>query len=65
MIKPRRIEEKMHEKIFLFLNLYIYIYVLHICGVASCSSSFLSELASFWVFRTYVQGIEENKNVPK
>ena len=37
--------------------------VLHICGVVSCSSSFRSELASFWVFRTYLQGIEKNKNV--
>ena len=39
--------------------------VLHICGVVSCSSSFLSELASFWVFRTYLHGIGKNKNVCK
>ena len=39
--------------------------VLHICGVVSCSSSFRSELASFWVFRTYLQGIEKNNNVCK
>ncbi len=37
--------------------------VLQICGVVSCSSSFRSELASFWVFRTYLQGIEKNKIV--
>ena len=35
--------------------------VLQICGVVSCSSGFVSELTSFWVFRTYLQGIEKQK----
>jgi hypothetical protein len=43
------------------LSLSKYVCVLHICGVVSCISSFRSELASFWVFQTYLQGIEKNK----